>query len=377
MTSLSTTQTAAVSSKAERPLESSTLLLRIRDADGAVQALIPNLPGHEAELALVKRLEHPAGRWNLNALEALPSAQRALLQGDGPLARCLYDPQRAQQLRLEWSTTPRPGLLARLARREGSVEDITCFFDLLERGELRTAEPVGGEWLPQPYVVEGILNAFTVLELRTMEHGGWDKIPLKTSEYTAADFAREGVRYVPGAIVRKGAYLGAGTVIMPHVFVNTGAYVAGEGVMLDGAARVASAAQLGRGVKLGAGSGLEGVLEPAGRLPTIVEDHVKIGAMCEVAGIIREGAVLASGVVMASGKRIYDEESGRILAPLEVRVGDKTYLVPEIPSYRLAVGGALMHPAGKSATSAILLKPGDLRERNTLQNFVRQGLLYD
>ena len=98
--------------------------------------------------------------------------------------------------------------------------------------------------------------------------------------------------------------------------------------------------------------------------------------MCEVSGIIGEGAVLASGVVMASGKKIYDEERDEILPSHEIRVGETVYQIPVIPPYRLAVGGALLADGGRICTDAILLKPGDLRDRSTLKHFEKQGILY-
>ena len=93
-------------------------------------------------------------------------------------------------------------------------------------------------------------------------------------------------------------------------------------------------------------------------------------------GIVSEGAVLASGVVMASGKKIYDEAAGEVVPPLEMIVGTTTYLIPVIPPYRLAVGGSLLSASGTVATDAIILKPGDLRDTDTLKHFEKQGILY-
>lgn len=279
-------------------------------------------------------------------------------------------------LRLKAVASPLPGLLERICKREGSLADTEAVLDLLNAGDIRAAEKVGGVWQPQPYVIDGILNFFKVSENRLFEGGWWDKIPLKTVNYTESDFTREGVRYAPGAQIRTGSYVGPGTVIMNQAFVNIGAYIAGEGVMIDGASRVASCAQVGKGVKFGAGSGIEGVLEPAGRLPSIIEDGVSIGAMCEVSGIIEEGSVLASGVAMASGKKIFDEGTGEVVPPLPLTVGEKTFQLPVIPPYRLAVGGSMISSNGKTATDAIILKAGDLRDRGTQKHFEKQGILY-
>ena len=272
--------------------------------------------------------------------------------------------------------SPVAGLMERIQRKEGGKEDVLAFVDLLNAGDVRAAEKVDGLWLPQPYAIHGILNFFGTMPNQKFDGGWWDKIPLKTAEFGEAEFEAGGVRYAPGSKVRTGCYIGAGTVIMNQAFVNIGAWIAGEGVMVDVAARVASCAQIGKGVKFGGGSGIEGILEPAGRLPSIVEDGVKIGAMCEVAGIVGEGSVLASGVVMATGKKIFDEATGKSVPPQEIKVGDRVFQIPVIPPYRLAVGGALLSENGRVATDAIILKPGDLRDRDTLKHFERQGILY-
>ena len=137
--------------------------------------------------------------------------------------------------------------------------------------------------------------------------------------------------------------------------VNLGAYVAGEGVMIDGGARVASGAQVGKGVKIGGGSGLEGVLEPRGMMPTIVEDNVRIGAMCEITGIIGEGALIASGTVMAAGKKIYDLLTGELVEPLYLPTSDGIRSVPHVPPNRVAVAGVYLPPGESFAKECILL----------------------
>ncbi len=368
--------TSSATSIIPPPSLANVVVLRLRDEMGNTLGIMPNLSHFQAELALFHQVANPRGGLNLAGIDALPNALKGCMQNASSPAALLAKPEAAQKLRLEWVSTPILGLLTRIQQLKGSAEDASALIDLLEAGLVRTAEKVAGIWCPQAYAIQGILNYFATQEMRIMERGGWDKVPLKTSAMAADDFNREGVRYVPGAIVRKGCYIGPGSVLMSHAFVNIGAYIAGDGVMVDVAARVASAAQVGKGVKLGAGTGIEGVLEPAGRMPSIIEDGAKIGAMCETSGIVGEGSVLASGVVMASGKRIYDEETGKVLNPLEVHVEGKTYLLPVIPPYRLAVGGGLPAKDGRTITDAVILKPGDLREGNTLKHFERQGLLY-
>jgi 2,3,4,5-tetrahydropyridine-2-carboxylate N-succinyltransferase len=354
------------------------VLVRVFDAAGALLAVVPHLPAH----ALALRALH--GAQDRDGQVTPPAARQALAalagtgqDGDNPAAEALLAAQGAPKpLKLAAIASPVPGLLERLAARKGSAEDTLAFVELLNAGDVRAAEKVNGRWQPQPYTLDGILNFFAANGNRQLEAGTWDKVPLKTSGWTEQDFAASGVRFGPGCRVRTGCYIGAGTVIMNQAFVNIGAYIAGKGVMVDVSARIASCAQIGTGVKFGAGSGIEGILEPAGRLPSIVEDNAKVGAMCEVSGILSEGSVLASGVVMASGKKIYDEGSGQVVPPLEVKAGDTVYQVPVIPPYRLAVGGSLLNDGGKTATDAVILKPGDLRDRDTLKHFEKQGILY-
>ncbi len=363
------------------------ILLRIHSQPNTL-AVVPRLPPESLFAALLPLLAAPLAappassshdspvlcRLDSSKLNSLPAAQLRTLEAHEGIAALLASKAQWEQVQVEVVRSKRAGLLERLSQRQGDAADTQALIELMDSGQVRCAEKVRGVWQPQAWVIQGVLNYFATHEMQVMERAGWDKIPLKTQGWDAARFAAGGVRYAPGAVVRKGAWLGAGTVVMSHTFVNIGAWVGGEGVMLDTGSRVASAAQVGKGVKLGAGSGLEGVLEPAGRMPTIVEDQVRIGAMCEAAGIIEEGAVLASGVVMASGKKIYDEATGKLIPPLPLTVEGVTYQLPVIPAWRLAVGGALV--SNNTATDAVILKPGDLRERGTLRHFERQGLLY-
>ncbi len=353
------------------------VLLRVDDPQGHLRAVLPNLPPHADALRVLHGVQDRDGR--IGAAEAKRGLEvLAKLRKDKghPAAEVLLHAVAGKSHRLRVIASPVAGLLERIAQRKGSREDSEAFFDLLNAGDVRAAERVDGAWQPQPYVIDGILNYFAAHNSVRMGEDGWDKVPLKMAGASDAEFEAGAVRYAPGSRVRTGCYIGPGTVVMNQAFVNVGAWIAGDGVMVDVAARIASCAQIGKGVKFGGGSGIEGILEPAGRLPSIVEDHAKIGAMCEVAGIVCEGAVLASGVVMASGKKIFDEATGEIVPPLQLPVGDTVYHVPVIPAYRLAVGGSLLAESGKLATDAIILKPGDLRDTDTLKHFARQGILY-
>ena len=352
-------------------------ILRVYGQGGDLLAVLPNLPPLGEALRVFHGVQDRDGNVKLEEGKRALEALAPLGQDKGnPVAELLRGLTGNGLYRLAAIACPVPNLLERVSRREGSEADAEAFVELLNAGDLRAAEKVRGTWEPQPYVIEGILNFFKVMRNFRFEGGWWDKVPLKTASYGDAEFEASGVRFAPGSQVRTGSYIGKGTVIMNQAFVNIGAYIAGDGVMVDTGARIASCAQIGKGVKFGAGSGIEGVLEPAGRLPSIVEDKAVIGAMCEVSGIVGEGAVVASGVVMASGKRIFDEGTGEIVPPRKVVVDETTYLLPVIPPHRLAVGGSLIGEDGKTATDAIILKPGDLRDRDTLRHFERQGILY-
>ena len=374
--------TAFVENLKTLPSIDSLVLIRLFDAENRLISVIPNVPGKQAALQVFNHIASENGSLDFNqakaglALFAEHVAEAQQNPGKHPNVDILLEMDSTQTLKVQRISVEAKGLLASIVQRKASQKECDLFVELLNTGEVRAAEKIKGVWQPQTYVIDGILNYFGSHESVRMEGSYWDKVPLKTTHYSDEDFAKSGVRYAPGSIVRTGAYIGPQTVIMNHAFVNIGAYIAGAGVMIDGGARVASCAQIGKGVKFGAGTGIEGVLEPAGRLPSIVEDEAKIGAMCEVSGIVEEGAVLASGVVMASGKKIFDESTGEIVPPLECKVGEQTFLLPVIPAYRLAVGGALLSENGNFATDAVILKPGDLRDIRTLQHFEQQGMLY-
>lgn len=353
------------------------VLIRVFDAAGALIAVLPNGGDDGGALRVLHGIQDRDG--NISSGEArkgLEALHPAGLDKGNPVAELLQGISGESACTLAVITSPVEGLMARIDQGAGKRKEVDAFIALLNAGDLRAAEKVAGAWQPQTYVINGILNAFSVMENHRFEGGWWDKIPLKTTAFDDAEFMAGGVRYAPGCQVRTGCYIGAGTVIMNQAFVNIGAYIAGEGVMIDGAARVASCAQVGKGVKFGAGAGIEGVLEPAGRMPSILEDNVRVGAMCEVAGIVGEGSVIASGVVMASGKKIFDETTGEQVPPIEMEVAGTTYLLPVIPPNRLAVGGSVLSGNGKFSTDAIILKPGDLRDTDTLRHFEKQGILY-
>ena len=364
------------------PTTEKTVLLRLYNEREELVSIIPNVPGRQGSIQVFQHLAGSKGKINFEAAkeglrlfgEHVGDARKN--PGKHQKLELLLGLKKSETLRIEIVESSCKDLLTSLSGRKASAEECEVFIELLNQGKIRAAEKVKGVWEPQPYTIDGVLNYFGTHLSERMEGKYWDKIPLKTANYTDQDFERGGVRYAPGCMVRTGAYVGPQTVVMNLAFVNIGAYVAGEGCMIDGGARVASCAQIGKNVKFGAGSGIEGILEPAGRLASIVEDNVKIGAMCELTGIIGEGSVIASGVIMASGKKIYDEDTGDFVPPLECVVGDQKFMLPVIPPYRLVVGGSMPSKKGNHNTDAVILKAGDLRDSATMRHFTKQGILY-
>jgi 2,3,4,5-tetrahydropyridine-2-carboxylate N-succinyltransferase len=174
---------------------------------------------------------------------------------------------------------------------------------LLDRGEIRVAEKISGEWRVNTWVKEAILLYFGQRPLEPMSAGGlefFDKVPTKRN------LEEQGIRVVPPGVARYGSFLEPGCVLMPG-YVNIGAYV-GAGTMVDTWATVGSCAQVGRGVHLSGGVGLGGVLEPPGASPVIVEDGAFVGSRCIVVEgvVVEEEAVLGANVVLTASTPIVD-----------------------------------------------------------------------
>ncbi|GEA11594.1 2,3,4,5-tetrahydropyridine-2,6-dicarboxylate N-succinyltransferase [Alteromonas sp. KUL49] len=179
----------------------------------------------------------------------------------------------------------------------------------------------------------------------------YDKVPLKYTDYTAEQFAADGVRIVPPAAVRTGTFVGKNAVVMPS-YVNIGAFV-DEGTMVDTWATVGSCAQIGKNVHLSGGVGIGGVLEPLQANPTIIEDNCFIGARSEIVEgvIVEEGSVISMGVYIGQSTRIYDRETG------EVHYG-------RVPAGSVVVSGNLPSKDGKySLYAAIIVKKVDAKTR--------------
>lgn len=224
----------------------------------------------------------------------------------------------------------------------------------LDQGTLRVAEKIENEWQVNEWVKKAILLYFRILDSQPMPGGFtqfFDKIPSKYADYTPAQFAQSGARIVPPTAVRKGAYIGPSTVLMPS-FVNIGAYV-DAGTMVDTWATVGSCAQIGKNVHLSGGVGIGGVLEPLQANPVIIEDNCFIGARSEVVEgmIVEQGSVISMGVYLGQSTRIYDRENNTV-----------TY--GRIPAGSVVVPGNLPSQDGKySLYCAVIVKRVDDKTR--------------
>ncbi|MDG1728404.1 MAG: 2,3,4,5-tetrahydropyridine-2,6-dicarboxylate N-succinyltransferase [Algibacter sp.] len=190
-----------------------------------------------------------------------------------------------------------------LLKQEKTTSAIRNVIDLLDKGELRVAEPITGGWQVNEWVKKAVVLYFPIQKMETLEAGIFeyhDKIPLKKN------FAERGIRVVPNAVARHGAYISAGTILMPS-YVNIGAYV-DEGTMVDTWATVGSCAQIGKNVHLSGGVGIGGVLEPLQAAPVIIEDNAFIGSRCIVVEGVRveTEAVLGAGVILTMSTKIID-----------------------------------------------------------------------
>jgi len=183
----------------------------------------------------------------------------------------------------------------------------------LDSGKLRVAEKSGREWVTHQWIKKAVLLSFRLEDNRVMQGGAtryFDKVPSKFENF---DFVAGGVRVVPPAMARRGAFIAKNVVLMPS-YVNIGAYV-DEGTMVDTWATVGSCAQIGKNVHLSGGVGIGGVLEPIQANPVIIEDNCFVGARSEVVEgvIVEENSVISMGVFLGQSTRIFDRATGEIL----------------------------------------------------------------
>ena len=222
----------------------------------------------------------------------------------------------------------------------------------LDSGTLRVASRIGTtqDWETHQWLKKAVLLSFR-LDDNVLLDGGcttyFDKVPPKFADYTAEDFKAAGLRVVPNAMVRRGAFIGKNAVLLPS-FVNIGAYV-GEGTMVDAWATVGSCAQIGKNVHLSGGVGIGGVLEPLQAGPTIIGDNCFIGARSEVVEgvVVEDNCVISMGVYIGQSTKIYDRETGSV-----------TY--GRIPAGSVVVSGNLPSKDGSySLYCAVIVKKVD------------------
>ena len=225
---------------------------------------------------------------------------------------------------------------------------------LLDTGNLRVAEKQADKWVVNEWLKKAVLLSFRIADNAEVRAGAlnfYDKVPLKYQGWDAARFGASGVRVVPPATVRRGAFIASNVVLMPS-YVNIGAYV-DSGTMVDTWATVGSCAQIGKNVHLSGGVGIGGVLEPLQAAPTIIEDNCFIGARSEIVEgvIVESGAVVSMGVFIGQSTRIYDRERDEIL-------------YGRVPAGAVVVPGTLPAKNGKYGLAcAVIVKRVDAQTR--------------
>jgi len=246
----------------------------------------------------------------------------------------------------------------------GDRDAVEAALALLDSGQARVAaRDDDGVWTTQQWLKKAVLLSFRLNPnaLAGFAHTNgvdptpgpwWDKVPSKFHGWDDARFQNAGFRAVPGAIARRGSFIGKNVVLMPS-FVNIGAYV-DEGTMVDTWATVGSCAQIGKNVHISGGAGIGGVLEPLQANPTIIEDDCFIGARSEVAEgvIVRRGAVLAMGTFISQSTKIIDRATGEVMRG-------------EVPAYSVVVPGSLPDPkGGPSLACVVIVKRVDAQTRS-------------
>lgn len=237
--------------------------------------------------------------------------------------------------------------------------------ELIDSGKLRVAEPKGDDWQINEWVKKAVVLYFPIQKMETLEAGIFeyhDKMPLKKN------YAEKGIRVVPNAVARHGAYISSGVILMPS-YVNIGAYV-DVGTMVDTWATVGSCAQIGKNVHLSGGVGIGGVLEPLQAAPVIIEDNAFIGSRCIVVEGVRVGkeAVLGANVVLTASTKIIDVTGE---TPVEIKgyVPERSVVIPgsytkKFPAGEFQVPCALIIGQRKPSTDLKTSLNDALREYN-------------
>ena len=257
----------------------------------------------------------------------------------------------ARAVEAAWDTRESLGVTTIGAHRDA----MEAALEGLDNGSLRVAEKIDGKWIVHEWLKKAVLLSFRLNDMKIIADapGGavwWDKVDSKFLGWNEQRFRAAGFRAVPGAIVRRSAFIAKGAVLMPS-FINVGARV-GEGTMIDTWATVGSCAQVGSNCHISGGAGLGGVLEPLQAAPTIIEDNCFIGARAEVAEgvIVGEGSVLSMGVYLSGSTKIIDRATG------EIHLG-------KVPPYSVVVSGSLPSGNGPNLYCAVIVKRVDEKTR--------------
>lgn len=221
-----------------------------------------------------------------------------------------------------------------LLQDENTQKAIRQVIDLLDVGQLRVAEPTANSWQVNEWVKKAVVLYFPIQKMETLEAGIFeyhDKIPLKRN------YEQKGIRVVPNAVARHGAYISKGVILMPS-YVNIGAYV-DEGTMVDTWATVGSCAQIGKNVHLSGGVGIGGVLEPLQASPVVIEDGAFIGSRCIVVEGVRveKEAVLGANVVLTASTKIIDV-TGETPVELKGYVPERSVVIPGSYTKKFSAG---------------------------------------
>ena len=250
-----------------------------------------------------------------------------------------------------------------LLSKDETKEAIRSVIGYLDRGQLRVAEKNDSAWVVHQWIKKAVVLYFPIQEMKTIKVGPFefhDKLPLKEN------YAEQGVRVVPHAISRVGAFIAKGVILMPS-YVNVGAYV-DSGSMVDTWATVGSCAQIGKNVHLSGGVGIGGVLEPLQATPTIIEDNCFIGSRCIVVEgvVVEEEAVLGANVVLTQSTHIIDV-SGNEAVTYKGRVPARSVVIPgtyskEFPAGTYQVSCALIIGKRKESTDKKVSLNNALRE---------------
>ncbi|QBJ85276.1 2,3,4,5-tetrahydropyridine-2,6-dicarboxylate N-succinyltransferase [Chryseobacterium gleum] len=252
-----------------------------------------------------------------------------------------------------------------LLQNEDSQKAIREVISLVDKGELRTAEPTENGWQVNEWVKKAVVMYFPIQKMETIEVGPFefhDKMPLKRN------YAEKGVRVVPHAVAREGAYIAPGVIMMPS-YVNIGAYV-DSGTMVDTWATVGSCAQIGKNVHLSGGVGIGGVLEPLQAAPVIIEDDCFIGSRCIVVeGVhVEKEAVLGANVVLTASTKVIDV-TGDTPVEIKGRVPARSVVIPgsytkQYPAGEYQVPCALIIGQRKESTDKKTSLNDALRDNN-------------